>query len=201
MGSVFLQRKDRWVFNRARSIHKRSHDRSKIRAHYAHLVDHQTLICVQKALERLKAPGLKYGGDTWMPTFIFKSPVFKSNVAPYSIRLVVNALTIRGHFEKGTRPSYQQRFEIQNWVFWRADTHLVGCVQKSCFNFLLLFQVDCVQERYSLRSVDIWRGGLIKLVFCGGRDVNERLSNERRYCDLNNGRFRWPLFLLLTMIA
>lgn len=41
------------------------------------------------------------------------------------------------------------------------------------------FYLDCVRERYSLRSVDIWREGLIKLVFCGGRDVNEPLSNEQ----------------------
>lgn len=27
-------------------------------------------------------------------------------------------------------------------------------------------------------------------MFCGGRDVNEQLSNETRHCGLNNGRFR-----------
>lgn len=48
------------------------------------------------------------------PTFIFKSVVFKW------VRCLW--LTIRGHFEKGTREtSYHLGL-----TFWRADTHLAG---------------------------------------------------------------------------
>lgn len=43
-----------------------------------------------------------------------------------------------------------------NFAFWRVDTHLApGLRSGVMFGSLLLFELDCVGRRYSLRSVDI----------------------------------------------
>lgn len=48
------------------------------------------------------------------------------------------------------------RFRNSNFAFWRVDTHLASGLRPGVmFGRLLLFQFDCVQRRYSLRSVDI----------------------------------------------
>lgn len=109
-----------------------------------------------------------YGGDTWMPTFIFKSAVFKSAAC----------LCQRWQFAGISKKERGKRHIIVRgiaFVFGAPIRIWLPSAASAPFYFYL----DCVRERYSLRSVDIWREGLIKLVFCGGRDVNEPLSNEQ----------------------
>lgn len=92
------------------------------------------LFVSKKRSKDLKLRGLMYGGDTWMPTFIFKSLVFKS------ARCL--CLTIRGHFEKGS-PGNVISTEIRNSniAFFGEPIRiwLLGCVQKSCPQRLFLF--------------------------------------------------------------
>jgi hypothetical protein len=91
---------------------------------------------------------------TATPTFIFKSVVFKCARCLW--------LTIRGHFEKGTREMSYHRLGL---AFWRADTH-------RCWVVVLFF--DCAFLD-SLRSVDLTMAA-------------DKVGVLRR-CDLNNGRF------------
>lgn len=141
------------------------------------------LFVSKKRSEDLKPSRLMYGGDTRSPTFIFKLGRIQMRPLPVVYAPVDN---LRAFRKRNGRTSYHSDF-----AFWRADTHLApgerseSCPM-ACFYFSSIVSGGDIVSRWG----DIWREGLIKLVFCGGRDVNEQLSNETRHCSLNNGCFR-----------
>lgn len=111
------------------------------------------LFVSEKRSKDLKPSRLMYGGDTWMPTFIFKSRVFKC------ARCLCDGWQFAGTSkkERGKRHiTADAEVWNLNFAFWRADTHLASGLRSGVmFESLLLFHFDCVRRRYSLRSVDI----------------------------------------------
>lgn len=150
------------------------------------LVEHQTLICVRKVLERLKAISV----DVWRRHVNADLYIQIAGIQMGSLSMP--RLTIRGHYKKGTRETsyHRRRFAFRSCFLehGRYASGYWGLELGSHVKRFAFISTRLCRGRYSLRSADIWRGRLIKLVFRGGSlCVNEGLSNERRYCDLNNG--------------
>lgn len=103
------------------------------------LVEHQTLICVRKALERLKA----FSVDVWRRHV--NADLYIQIAGIQMCSLSMPRLTIRGHFEKGTREtSYHRRRFAFRMLFFGASIRiwLPGVMSSG----LLLFRVDCAEE-------------------------------------------------------
>lgn len=143
------------------------------------------LFVSEKRSKDLKPSDLMYGGDTRTPTFIFKLVVFKW-------------LPCLCHSWQFASISKKERWNVISFGFcFLARRYASGFWRTFGCHVLLYFSSIVYEGDIVSRWKDIWREGLIKLVFCGGRDVNEPLSNETDHCGLNNGCFRLAIVSII----
>lgn len=92
------------------------------------------LFVSKKRSEDLKLARLMYGGDTWMPTFIFKSTLFKSARCLFHGWQFAYVSQIVKKVNRET--SYHAKFDFRMWVFggftiriYLGGVHVLFCLR------------------------------------------------------------------------